>query len=725
MAYVEEFRARLASRNFPKIVELWHEYCGGAENADGEEILQILGLLKESDFAPSVGELIEAILPLAIQISDQEQKIDALKAIFDLQTTNSETLYSIAQDFLTTLFSSDPAFTQKLRLVGMRTRENFQGVLSNFYLLNHIEKGNFVLHTAGWGVGEIIDFSFIREQLCVEFENLQGGKRDISFKNAFKTLLPIDHSHFLARRFRDPDSLEEDAKKNPVEIIRGLLKNLGPKSASEIKELLCDFVIYEEEYSKWWQLARSKLKKDSLIESPQHPKDPFFLRKGKVSFDDRVEKAFSGKFKMQDLIARCYALLRDFPEILKNDETKKQVVSKLQELLSQKPSASEEIQILLLLDDPLNVKTQDTLNEILKKLAKEELEATIQNIEIITFKKRVLSLIKTIRADFSEIFLDLLYAIEPNQLKDYLLKKLSNIKSEVEIKAILQKLVNSPKTYPEAVFWYFQKVASGDDTFFQDSQGKAHFFEAFLTLFAYLDSNAQYRDLAKKMYHFLTSGRFKVIRALFADAEEHFVREYLLLASKCQSFSTHDLKVLQSLAEVAHPALCKATKAKKTIDPHVIWTTREGYTRTHERIKHIGTVEMVANAKEIEQARAHGDLRENAEYKAALERRSRLQAELKMLSDQFRHARIITKDDIAHDHVGIGVRVDLKGQNDQVTSYTILGPWDADPAQNILSFQSKFVQDMLGKKVGDTCSLKDEPLTIIGIHPLVEEIAAK
>ena len=52
------------------------------------------------------------------------------------------------------------------------------------------------------------------------------------------------------------------------------------------------------------------------------------------------------------------------------------------------------------------------------------------------------------------------------------------------------------------------------------------------------------------------------------------------------------------------------------------------------------------NAREIEAARALGDLRENAEFKAALERRARLQSELKFLSDQIGKARILTPEDV-------------------------------------------------------------------------------
>ena len=88
-------------------------------------------------------------------------------------------------------------------------------------------------------------------------------------------------------------------------------------------------------------------------------------------------------------------------------------------------------------------------------------------------------------------------------------------------------------------------------------------------------------------------------------------------------------------------------------------------------------------------ARSHGDLRENAEFKAALERRDRLQGELKFLSEQLNRARIITRQDISTEEAGIGAVVECRNDKGQTVVYTLLGPWDADPEKNILSFQSK------------------------------------
>ncbi|MBS0654619.1 MAG: GreA/GreB family elongation factor [Verrucomicrobia bacterium] len=718
--YTEEFRSQLAARDSSKLLQLWHEYCQG-DIVDGQEIIDILQLIKQSDFITVFGQYVEAALPLALLIEDPKIKLEALRLIIDIQTTNSEALYHTTMETLKNLFSSDPAFLEKIRLVSMRSRENFQGAISNFLLLNHIKKNNFVLHTAGWGVGEIIDFSILREQISIEFENVQGHKKEISFKNAFKTLIPIPNTHFLARRFGCPDLLEKDTKENPVEVVRSLLSDLGPKTAAEIKDILVDLVIPEEEYSKWWQQARGKIKKDALIDSPENPKLPFSLRKGQVSLEERIEKAFSGKKSLSDVLQAANSLIRDFPEVLKVEASKETLSSKIKGFLATPniPQA-DLLQALLFLDQLLGVTDQQ---EMLKTIISEltNIDKVLEQIEILSLKKRLLIAIRTLRSDWASIFWHLLFVIEPNQLRDYILKELVDLESTETVISKLRQLLEHPKNYPEALFWYFQKVLNGDEKYFQDLDSKGLFFEALLILFSHLDYKPESRDLLKKIYALLTGSRFEVVRALFKAAPVDFVSEFLLLSSKCQGFSTHDQKILKSLAEVAHPQLAKEGKNQHSQDTHTLWTTAESYAKTHERIKKIGTVDMVENAKEIETARAHGDLRENAEYKSALERRSRLQSELRMLSDQFRHARIITKEDIKTDCVGVGTTVGILTPKGDVNEYTILGLWDANPEASILSVQSKFVQAMLGKQAGESFSFKDEEYKVAHIKSFLEE----
>ena len=98
----------------------------------------------------------------------------------------------------------------------------------------------------------------------------------------------------------------------------------------------------------------------------------------------------------------------------------------------------------------------------------------------------------------------------------------------------------------------------------------------------------------------------------------------------------------------------------------MIWTTQEGYEKVQKQIKHIAEHEVVENAKEIAEARGHGDLKENSEYKFAQEKRARLQAELKMLSKQFQKARVIAPDDVVKGEGSIGSIVQLEGKDGQI-----------------------------------------------------------
>ena len=715
MTYLEEFRKLLSTRDFAKCLQLWQEYCH-SDTVDPEEIIQVLKAFQESEHAIQIGRHIESVLPLIMIIDDQKAQEVALEYVYNLQLTNSDMLRTFAADYFKDRFSTLPHFNDKIRLVGLRSKDNFHGAVSSFLLLNHIHKKNYVLHEAGWGVGEIIDVSFLREQLVIEFENLRGGKKDIPFKSAFKSLKPLEKKSFLARRFYEPDILEKEAKKDPVAIIAQLLRELGPKSAQEIKDLFVDYIIPEKEYAKWWQQARTKVKKDPLIESPDTLKGAFKTRKTQASVDDRLQKAFVGKHTFSQILNAAYSLVKDFPEVIKDPATKEIIAQKIKSLLlSDELSLSEHLQALLFLESSLQDKGQkDEIYKCLKRV--KNLEKLINEVEILALKKRILVILQELFDGWISMYLEILFKVDQNQLRDFIVKELMSQGAEKELQKQFQYLLEHPQKYPEAVVWNFQKILSNDSPFFSDSKSRFLFFESFLILFGYLDNRPEYKDLARKIYNILTQKRFEVVRDFLKIADEQFAQEFLLLATKCRGFTDHDQKILRSLVEVVHPSLIKE-KHHSSDDYEVIWTTQQGYMMCQEKINHIGTVELVHNAKEIEEARSHGDLRENAPYKAALERRDRLQQELKKLSEEFHRAQIISDEDIPNDRVGVGITVDLESAKGVKITYTVLGPWDADPEKNILSFHSKFVQSMLGKKIGQKFTFRDDEYTVLHLKP--------
>ena len=719
MSYLKEFLKHVSNHDYPPFLRLWEEYCAGDE-IDAPEVIEILKAVRSSEFSDYFGKHVDRILPLWENMPEQAEKHEIFKLIIDIETINSPKLRAMVYDYLSHKNQGDKYFNEKMKLIGMRDkegRESFQGAVSNYELLSHINKGKFVFHNGGWGVGEIVDYSLIREQLSIEFDYVPG-KKDVSFETAFKTLIPVSNDHFLAERFGNPDALEKRAKEDPVNVIKCLLRDLGPKTAAEIKDELCELVIPAAEWTKWWQSARSKLKKDTMIETPTDLRKQFKLRKSEVTHEERLQKALETKPDANTLIQMVYSFIKDFPEVLKKSDFKNSLINKLTEMVSYPEiSRAQLLQILFFLEDlsadSSNFKKE--ISDIVKQLpTNSSIYELIDQIQILSFKKRVLIEVREIRSDWKEVFGPLLLSADQNTLRDYVLNELISAKEDDLVKQKLIELFNYPGKYPDTFLWFFNKALSQKKVPFSDKTGRIRLFESLLILLSKVESNNEYRDVVKKIHTILSGDRYAIVRQMMQEASQEEVKEFLLLSTKCHSLSDHDIKILHSLAEVAHPSLAKLKKGSKnpSEENQVIWTTQEGFQKLQSRIQQIATVETVENAKEIEIARSHGDLRENAEFKAALERRDRLQSELKFLSDQMNKTRIITQGDIQTDAIGVGCIVDCENKSGKTVTYTLLGPWDADPEKNILAFQSKLAQTMSGLSVGDTFSFQNDELVI-------------
>ncbi|MEN9654085.1 MAG: transcription elongation factor greA [Chlamydiota bacterium] len=713
MAYLKDFRERVQNNDYPSFLKLWEEYCYG-DQPDGEEIVAVLELVKASEMAKPFGLQVERILPLWRELKDLDWAHKTLRLILDVQTTNSETLADLATEYLKGRYVDDPLLHEKLRLVGLRNRDKFQGAIRNFELLTHLKKGNFVYHTAGWGTGEIIELSLVREELVVESEYVVGPQH-LSFEKAFKTLIPLPKEHFYARRFGSPDDLEQEARKSPGNIIRMLLADLGPKTAAEIKEELSELVIPADDWNRWWQNARTKIKKDTKIESPKELKDPFRLRDHDLPHEVTFYKSLEAKPGVSATIQMVYAFLRDFPETIKNQEFKTSLDSKIKELIAQEHLPEpQHIQLLFLLEDLGNPSYVTEIKELVRHI--HNAPDTIRLMEVMAFQKRTLQVAQKERKDWAEIYLELLFAVDSNILRDFILGELTGRDTQDAMKQKIGSLLIHPLTYPEVFVWYFQKILDPKSKLpFADHAGRNRFFEGLLVLLDHVEQKTEQKELVKKTLNLITQDRYKNVRDIMQHSSLEEVKEYLLLATKCGSLTDHDIKILYSLAEVVYPSISRLRKEKEIIEDF-IWTTQEGYQKTHQRIQHIATVETVQNAREIEAARALGDLRENAEFKAALEKRDRLQSEMKLLSDQLGRARIITPEEVLQDEVGIGNVVVCKDSKGTHCKFTLLGPWDADPERHVLSFQSKLAQAMKGKVVGETFEFQGETFSIDDIQ---------
>jgi transcription elongation factor GreA len=149
--------------------------------------------------------------------------------------------------------------------------------------------------------------------------------------------------------------------------------------------------------------------------------------------------------------------------------------------------------------------------------------------------------------------------------------------------------------------------------------------------------------------------------------------------------------------------------------------TKEGYEKLKAELDHIIKVERPKNIKDIEEARAHGDLSENAEFHAAKEKQGHLDAKKRELQNKLANAQIIDVSKLTNEKVVFGATVTLADtESGDVKKYTLVGQEEADFKKGKISIQSPVGKALIGHKVGDVVIIKT-PTKIVEYE--IQEIA--
>jgi transcription elongation factor GreA len=130
--------------------------------------------------------------------------------------------------------------------------------------------------------------------------------------------------------------------------------------------------------------------------------------------------------------------------------------------------------------------------------------------------------------------------------------------------------------------------------------------------------------------------------------------------------------------------------------------TAVGYTAMMDEIKHLKTVERPRIIEQIEEARAHGDLSENAEYHAAKERQGWIEARVLELEDKLSRADVIDISKLSGKSVKFGATVTVVDEDtDDEAEYQIVGEFEADVKSGKISITSPIARALIGKEAGE------------------------
>lgn len=126
----------------------------------------------------------------------------------------------------------------------------------------------------------------------------------------------------------------------------------------------------------------------------------------------------------------------------------------------------------------------------------------------------------------------------------------------------------------------------------------------------------------------------------------------------------------------------------------------EGYERLTADLKAL-RAERPKIVDAIEEARAHGDLSENAEYHAAKERQGQVEAQISEIEDRVSRAQIIDPATLSGDKIVFGATVTLLDEDDKPVKYQIVGQTEAEASKGRISYNSPIARALIGKEVGD------------------------
>jgi len=135
--------------------------------------------------------------------------------------------------------------------------------------------------------------------------------------------------------------------------------------------------------------------------------------------------------------------------------------------------------------------------------------------------------------------------------------------------------------------------------------------------------------------------------------------------------------------------------------------TRAGYEKLKRDLEHIKRVEVPENVRAIEEARAHGDISENAEYAAAKERQSFIQGKIQEIENNLATSNVIDLKDLNGDKVVFGSTVVIMDvHNEKEEEYQLVGPYESDISQNKISVTSPIGKALIGRRTGDQAKVQ-------------------
>jgi transcription elongation GreA/GreB family factor len=670
------------------------------------------------------GQMLSALVARLQEQGFYSQSLVALRKMTEIAPRERILKHGLLTAFKS-LYKDDPRLPIYLAQSKIESDVDLKSALQKIDTFFAFEVGKYVNHGAGWGPGKIVEVDAEATAILIDFATKKGHRLSMEMARGITEFIP--ENDLRAMKLDRMDELKRLAEEDPAELIRAALRSRRNKATlREIKERLTEAVIPPEAWSRWWTKTRLGLKTASDVTIGPGNNPTLELSASSRSYPQNCVR----DLKMLDSPEKRLKYFRDLLEEAEEHADGEAAVGAVARYLldtamgpANDLTLGARISLAFLLKaarkrvpsleippelDPARVATDPR-----------EVLAALPAIPLAGHRVEVLELLrKSGGKEWPELYRACILRGEP-EAADSCIAALSSAGRREEVEKIVREISDHFRDYPMAYLWYARDVAGGKLPEGVPKMDLPALLEKVIILHSHIEhrlfrkDDAELRKVGRALATFIQSGNYQIIRDAFIAATETEGRNVanVLRINRSLPRDVRDKAIANMLrtrpelakTEEDHRAAAAGGPRVVTIDQDVIYTTEDGLFRHQKEYEHIVNTLIPDNAAEIGRAASHGDLSENAEWSAALERQTHLTRKSEEIGADLRRARLIEHSMQDGEHATVGSRVTLvQTGSDRRVTYTVLGPWDADQKKGIISYLSPLGSAILGKRAGDT-----------------------
>lgn len=587
--------------------------------------------------------------------------------------------------------------------------KNFVDVYSDFEKYLFFAKGNFVYHQT-WSVGIVRDVN--DHGITVDFVSKRG--HFIGFDMAMSALSPLSREDIRVLKAITPkEELADRVKKDIEWAIKVIIKSYKAIDLKGIKKELVPSLMTQSSWNSWSLKAKQILKDNPHFVMDSGKLDCYVYNERSSNLNEKmydkfkIEKDFYKRYEIFINYCNVKGIVKDLhieEEMLNyfliyvNNFTKvdHHVISSYV-ILKSLGNFSEE------LSSKVNIEKDVNLEFLLKEYSKGivDLFDSILNAEI---KKELVVLIKRELSNWILYYKELF----PHSVNKKLVESLYK-EDPKEVEKLFNYVIKNYKIYKDAYIWILKHFkAYSIELSYSDSDLLANLIKI-LTDSVIKINNKNNSVASKRIYKMVINllvkdGYLKSVLEYVRD--EELAKRVYMTCFYVKDFPPKDLLDIKSIIRQLFDSVEFEDEKMQLAGERMeigFLTILSSLNKKQKELKHLKEVEIPENSKEIGKARELGDLKENAEYHSAKEKQQFLTKRLNSLMLEIENAKVIDTKDLQSSVVGFGTKViilnEVTGKDE---SYLILGPWESNPDEGIISYKSPFGENLLDSREGDS-----------------------